>query len=137
MAHIPYGYRIVDGKAEIDEKRAETVRMLFDGYISGLSLKTAAENAGLNIFHGSVGKMLRNKHYLGDDYYPQIIDKVLFDKAEQVRIERAQKLGRIKELKPSSKPLADTKFSLGTVSIKFDDPFKQAEYAYSLIESEG
>lgn len=26
MAHIPYGYKIVNGKAEVDEKRAEAVR---------------------------------------------------------------------------------------------------------------
>ena len=60
MAHIPYGYKIVDGKAVIDEEQAERVRTLFEGYISGLALKTAAEKAGLQIFHGSAGRMLRN-----------------------------------------------------------------------------
>jgi hypothetical protein len=45
MAHIPYGYKIVNGKAEVDEKQAEAVRKLFDGYIAGLGLKPAAENA--------------------------------------------------------------------------------------------
>jgi hypothetical protein len=79
MPHIPYGYKIVDGKAVIDEEQAARVRTLFEGYISGLALKTAAEKAGLQIFHGSAGRMLRNTHYLGDEYYPAIIEKELFD----------------------------------------------------------
>ena len=84
-AHIPYGYRIVDGKAVVDEVQAEQVRSFFEEYISGKALKVAAENVGLKIFHGSAGRMLRNTHYLGDDYYPAIIDQELFDKAEKER----------------------------------------------------
>lgn len=136
MAHIPYGYKIEDGKAVIDEEKAAAVRKLFEGYISGQSLKAASINAGLNIFHGSAGRMLRNRHYLGDDYYPAIIEQELFDKAEQIRMERAGCLGRIRELEQAQKPIADTSFSLKSVPIRFSDPFKQAEYAYSLIESE-
>ena len=136
MAHIPYGYKIVNGKAEVDEKQAEAVRKLFDGYIAGLGLKTASENAGLDIFHGSAGRMLRNKHYLGDEYYLAIIDRERFDKAEEIRIARASSLGRIRELQVAPKPMADTRFTMPSVERKFADPFEQAEYAYSLIESE-
>lgn len=136
MAHIPYGYKIEDGKAVIDKEKAAAVRKLFEGYISGQPLKTAAINAGLNIFHGSAGRMLRNRHYLGDDYYPAIIEQELFDKAEEIRMERAGSLGRIRELEQAQKPIANTSFSLKSVPIRFSDPFKQAEYAYSLIESE-
>ena len=136
MAHIPYGYKIVDGKAVIDEEQAMKVRKFFEGYISGQSLKDASTNAGLNIFHGSAGRMLRNRHYLGDDYYPAVIEQELFDKAEEIRMERAGALGRIRELEQAQKPMADTRFSLKSVPICFSDPFAQAEYAYSLIESE-
>ena len=136
MAHIPYGYKIVNGKAEVDEKQAEAVRKLFDGYIAGLGLKTASENAGLDIFHGSAGRMLRNKHYLGDEYYLAIIDRERFDKAEEIRTSRASSLGRIRELQDAPKPVADTRFTMPSVERKFADPFEQAEYAYSLIESE-
>lgn len=136
MAHIPYGYRIVNGKAVIGEEQADAVRKLFDGYIAGLGLKPAAENAGLNIFHGSAGRMLRNTHYLGDEYYPAIIDRERFDKAEEIRISRASSLGRVRELQSTSKPAVDTKFTLPSVERKFADPFRQAEYAYSLIKSE-
>lgn len=136
MAHIPYGYKIINGKAEVDEKQAEVVIKLFDGYIAGLGLKPAAENAGLDIYHGSAGRMLRNTHYLGDEYYPAIIDRKSFDKAEEIRISRASSLGRVRELQAAPKPVPDTRFTLPSVEKKFADPFEQAEYAYSLIESE-
>jgi len=136
MAHIPYGYMIVDGKAFIDKEKAETVRRFFEFYISGQSLKAASDNAGLNIFHGSAGKMLRNKHYLGDDYYPAIITQEIFNKAEETRMSRANALGRIRELEHPQKPKAPTQFYSKPAPMKYSDPFEQAEYVYSLIESE-
>lgn len=99
MRHIPYGYDIIDGKAVINEAAAEQVRIFFRHYLNGVALTKAAELVGMKLFHGSAGRMLRNKHYLGDDYYPQIIDKEIFDKAEKLRQEKAAGLGRIKELK--------------------------------------
>ena len=51
--------------------------------------------------------MLRNKHYLGDNYYPAIIEQELFDKAEEVRMARAGSLGRIRELKQEQKAFDD------------------------------
>jgi len=135
MGHTPYGYHIENGRAIIDEIQAKQVRDLFDGYISGLALTVAAEKAGLNLYHGSVGRILRNKKYLGDDYYPAIIDSETFDKAEEKRMEKARLLGRVHDLEEQSKPEHSMKFTMPKVIQKYTDPFKQAEYAYSLIES--
>ncbi len=135
-AHIPYGYRIEDGKALVDEVQAQQVQAFFKEYISGKALKAAAETVGLNISHGSAGKMLKNTRYLGDDYYPAIIDKELFNKAEEERQLRAGRLGRIRELKVKEKPTVPQNFSLGKQIQQFDNPFKQAEYIYSSIERE-
>lgn len=99
MRHIPYGYRIENGLAVVDEEKAATVKELFRGYISGLALMAASEKAGLKLYHGSAGRMLRNEKYLGDDYYPSIIDRETFDKAEEIRMSRARALGRVRELK--------------------------------------
>lgn len=137
MAHIPYGYKIVDGKAVVDEEQAKSVRKLFDGYISGLGLKPAAVNAGLEINHGSAGNMLRNNHYLGNEYYPAIIDEATYYKAEEIRISKAVSLGRVRKLMPSQKPVAETNFTIGIAKKKLKNPFAQAEYVYSLIKSEG
>lgn len=136
MAHIPYGYKIINGKAVVDEEQAENIRDFYKGYISGLALKVAAENSGLKLSHSSAGRMLRNRHYLGDDFYPSIIDKETFDKAEEVRIARAGSLGRIRELEKKTKPKAMVRFTMPKVQLKYTDPFAQAEYAYGLIKSE-
>ena len=80
--------------------------------------------------------MLKNKHYLGDGYYPAIIDRETFDKAEQERMRRATALGRIKEPAVQEGILIPTVFHTKPMEQTFDDPFLQAEYAYSLIESE-
>lgn len=135
-AHIPYGYHIVNGKAVVDEVQAEQVRKFFREYISGKALKAAAEKVGLNIFHGNAGRMLRNTHYLGDDYYPAIVEQELFDKAEEERQFRANKLGRVRELKVKEIPAAPLHFTMGRQTKVIYDPFEQAEYVYSLIESE-
>lgn len=135
-AHIPYGYRIEDGKAVVDEVQAEQVRTFFKEYISGKALKVAAEMVGLKLFHGSAGRMLRNTHYLGDDYYPAIIDQELFDKAEEERQSRANHFGRVRELKAKEMHAVPLHFKMERQAKVFYDPYEQAEYAYSLIESE-
>ncbi len=136
MRHIPYGYRIENGRAVIDEEQAATVRDFFQKYISGMALMPAAEKVGLNLYHGSAGRMLRNKKYLGDDYYPAIIDKETFDKAEKMRMNRAKALGRVWELEGKKDILFPTNFTIPALKKVSDDPFEQAAYAYSLIESE-
>lgn len=136
MRVIPYGYRIENGMAVVDEEQAAVVRELFNGYISGLALMNAAEKVGLKLYHGSAGRMLRNRKYLGDGYYPPIIDKETFDQAEAVRISRAKALGRVRELEAKPTGTAPTRFMMSPAKKVYDDPFMQAAYAYNLIESE-
>jgi len=136
MRHIPYGYRIENGIAVVDEDEAAAVRTFFACYISGMALMKAAEEAGLKLYHGSAGRMLRNVKYLGDDYYPAIIDRATFDKAEEVRISRAKALGRVREAESKPQTKIPTKFRMPAVKQVYDNPFEQAAYVYSLIESE-
>ena len=67
---------------------------------------------------------------------PAIIDKETFDKAEEVRMSRAKALGRGVGMEGKKEPIFPTRFSIPTVKKVSDDPFEQAAYAYSLIESE-
>ena len=53
---------------------------------------------------------MENRHYLGDDFYPAIIDQETYDKAAAIRFERAGKLGRLNR-KRSVKP-ADVSYRL-------------------------
>lgn len=133
---IPYGYKIERGKAVVDEEQAEQVRMIFKGYLSGLAYVVAAEAVGIKISHPSVKRILQNKRYLGDKYYPAIIDQETFERAEAERFRRQRKLGRIFPDKPIEECKPATKFIMPKAGKIFIDPFKQAEYIYSLIESE-
>lgn len=136
MTHIPHGYRIEGGKAVIDETAAGQVKELFEGYNSGLALTVAAEQAGLKLYHASAKRMLQNERYVGDDYYPAIVDSEIFNKANNEIRRRALALGRVKERKEPLPPTPQTQFNTGRQTKFFDDPFAQAEYMYSLIESE-
>lgn len=83
---------------------------------------------------GNTNRYLRS--YLGDDYYPAIINPATFEAAETERIRRAEKLGRIFEPKENVEVVYPNTFRVNEGVERFDDPFQQAEYAYSLIESE-
>lgn len=137
MSHTPYGYKIENGKAVVDEEKALQITKLFEVYITGAGLKAAAESVGIVVMHSSIGRMLRNEKYLGTEFYPTIIDEVVFKTAEAERIKRAKDLGRIYKYEDNDhSEIKNCTFKLGKVVQKYDSPFKQAEYAYSLIESE-
>ena len=136
QGHTPLGYRIEHGNALIDEIDAAAVRKLFENYLSGMSLMEAAKAAGINCYHGSAAKILGNKRYLGDNYYPPLIDKDLFDRAKEERERRAKQLGRTNLTGKSKVKCASTQFSMRKPNEKYENPFRQAEYAYSLIKSE-
>ena len=136
MGHNPFGYRIVNGVAVVDEHAAEQIQALYQSYLSGGSLRTAANKVGIDAFHAGVGRILKNRHYLGDDYYPAIIDPDTFAAVQEERFRRASALGRIREPKGDKVAAYPTTFHIIEGAQVYDDPFAQAAYAYSLIESE-
>lgn len=136
MGHTPYGYRIENGKAVVDEAQAVQIRKMYEGYLGGLALMGAAKAAGLKLYHGSAKRMMQNRHYLGDEYYPPIIEQSTFDAALAEQQKRAEALGRVYEPQAAEAISPDTHFTIGRVEQKYEDPFRQAEYAYGLIEKE-
>ncbi|SFX87469.1 recombinase family protein [Ruminococcus sp. XPD3002] len=124
------GYRIIDGIAKIDESEASAIRAIFSGYISGMSLREAAEKAGKPMVHSMVKRVIRNICYIGDDFYPAIVSRQTFTKANAELIRRAEKHGGKKRLQL---PPVYTEFEISEPEMHFDDPIKQAEYIYSLI----
>ncbi|MBQ2727283.1 MAG: recombinase [Clostridia bacterium] len=136
MGHIPFGYRIEDGEAVIDETSAEKLKILYANYLSGMALVTAAYEAGIDTYHGTVSKMLANRRYLGDSFYPQIIDAETFHAAQVERKKRAKSLGRDHFVSEPPVLEVPTEFSIRPAIQHFDDLQEQAEYIYSLIESE-
>jgi hypothetical protein len=111
--------------------------VLFQSYLSGDSLVNAARKAGLTAFHAEIGKMLRNARYLGDGYYPAIIDPEIFAAAEAERAKRAKRSSDASGSREKRKrPFIPPRFACAKERRNLTTPFEQAEYAYSLIEKE-
>mgnify|MGYP005757599611 CR=1 FL=1 len=105
--HIPFGYCVINGKCKIHNESGKIVHKIFEDYLSGVSTNQIAKNlmskGVLNSeqkpfwYHGTVGRILENKKYLGDDFYPEIIDKDTFGRVQKLRICKAERLGRGKQ----------------------------------------
>lgn len=108
----------------------------YKNYLSGMGLSDAAKNAGLDTYHGTAKRMMLNKHYLGDSFYPAIIDKATFDAVPIELKTRAGKLGRLVKASVPRGKYIPTGFLMGTADKELPNPLKQAEYLYSLIRPE-
>ena len=107
LKHIPIGYKLVDGKIEVDRERAKVIRKIFTDYLKGSSMKKIAEdlskrgflnkNNKPNWYHGSIGRILEDSKYLGDEIYLQIIDKETFQAVKEKRREKNKHYARTKE----------------------------------------
>lgn len=80
--------------------------------------------------HSMVKRVIRNICYIGDDFYPAIVSRQTFTKANAELIRRAEKHGSGKRLKV---PPVYTEFTLAEPEMQYEDPIAQAEYMYSLI----
>lgn len=126
-----YGYKIINGKATVDEQEAAIIIKIFNGYLSGMSLRDAAVNAGKAMVHSTVKRIICNFCYVGDDFYPAIISRQTFSRANAELIRRSEKRVGKKHLRT---PPVYTQFKITAPEKHYDDPAVQAEYIYSLIE---
>jgi hypothetical protein len=107
---MPIGYKLVDGKIQLDEPKATVVKKIFADYLSGDSTSSLAKQLAEMGFpnannksswnHGSIGKILENIKYLGDEFYPQLIGTELFEQVQKHRYERCEQMGR--SIQPNS-----------------------------------
>lgn len=134
MTHVPFGYRIVDGIAIIEETEAEKVKILFEEYLKSKSMMAAAKYAGIEKTHSSIGRILKNRIYIGSNFYPSIIDKEIFSEVQALRDKNAIEQNRKKSKNKIERTPVSFKYIIKKIDKKFDNPFKQAEYAYGQIE---
>lgn len=88
---FPYGYEMQNGLIVICLKEADTVKQIFSQYLNGKNLKNIAERLTENqieFLPGEYGwnksrikRMIEDERYIGDNIYPAIIDKDIFQKA--------------------------------------------------------
>ena len=80
--------------------------------------------------------MLQNRHYIGDNFYPAIIDTTTYKRANAELTARATTMRRLNKVTVLPIKVAPTNFTMKEITNHFPDPLKHAEYLYSLIESE-
>ena len=132
----PYGYRLVNGKTVIYEEEAEKLRSFCRDYLSRLSFVEAGRKNGIEKSHGSLRKLTENIRYLGNDFYPAILDKETVDAIEIERKRREEALGRSHKKRRVPNARIITEFCIEKSQTKHADPYLQAEYIYSLIKPE-
>lgn len=133
MKHTPYGCTIVDGKV-VNEKEAKILQKICDNYISGMSFVAAAKSVGLKVKHYGVKRLMLNKRYMGDDFYPAILTEEIMKKVEEERTRREKVLGRDRNKQAKANmAVVYIKFYIPQIDMKYENPKKQVEYVYSLI----
>lgn len=136
MMHTPYGYKIKNGQAVIDEPLAKKVRQLLVEFLNCGSMRAAAFKVGIEKTHSVIGRLLRNEVYLGDEYYPQLIDEELFNKVQELRNSNARSQNRIRDYIKQASVAENIQYRIEKVQQRYKNPYQQAEYAYGLIEEE-
>ena len=98
---IAFGYnRGLGNKIEINDAQAMTVKLIYEYYSEGLSIRAISERLES---HGipspynnpkwgtqAIANILSYERYIGDDDYPAIIDRDLFDRVQAIRQSRSK-----------------------------------------------
>ena len=134
MKHTPYGYDIMGGAAVINEEQAANLRKLCENYLSGMSFVQAAKDVGLEMKHSGVKRLMQNPRYLGDDFYPAILTAEIAQAVEAERLRRDALYKGTRYTKEAVTTVVPTRFAMKRTAPKYQDPIKQAEYAYSQIK---
>lgn len=102
--HMPLGYKMRDGIIQVNEEQVELVIRAFEAYASGTSMLQIAKmfmkqgvpnaNGKASWSHTSIGKILSNQKYRGDEFYPAIITEVLFDDTQNQRKTQYKQLNK-------------------------------------------
>lgn len=111
--HMPLGYTLANGKIEVDIKKAQVIKEIFNVYMKGSSIRKIAEDLTAKGFpnannkpswnHGSIGRILENTKYLGDEIYEQIIDEETFKAVQRQRKLRGRQYSRTYEINKRKK----------------------------------
>lgn len=83
MAYIPYGYKVIDGKAVIDPVEQERLMTFFRLYLEGCPLRDCQRESGLPRSYQGAELLISKRQYLGTDFYPAMISEELFDSLQK------------------------------------------------------
>lgn len=132
MAHIPYGYRIVQGKAVAAPEEAQKIRQFIRNYLAGSSIRQAAQEAGMVCSQDQASHILRRELYTGDGYYPPILSRETFDEV-QAELKRRTHSGK-REAEPAIPIRRKFRLQLREEAGS-EDALRRFEEAYSMIKA--
>lgn len=135
MAHIPYGYKIENGRAVIISEEADRIRSLYTTFLQGLSIDAAGKKTGIPLSRSAVGKILSNPVYLGDGYYPQVVEESLYRKVQIERTGRSNSSLSARRSSVSPVIQFQTSFRLKNPPDKRGDAIADAQSLYESIEA--
>ena len=110
---VLFGYKVEHKKIILDEQKANVVRKMFEMYAKGESLSAIAselcltgelENRNWKRVYTHIHKLLKRHEYYGGHgitkytNYPPIIDKMLFDKVQQLLHMRSRPHSKIRHI---------------------------------------
>jgi hypothetical protein len=133
MKHTPFGYNIVNGAAVINEEQAELIRKLAADYLSGATFSQLVDENNIGI--SAAKRILADRRYTENGYYPQILSEEMMDDIAAERRRRLEAQGRSNVKRRSrERPEPQTEFRMRPVRQLYKNPVKQAEYAYGQIK---
>ncbi len=96
LRRVLYGYRKEQFKYYIVPEEAKIVRSIYRDYLTGDTLQVIAKRLTENNVpyfkdktewsKNAVCRVLDNKHYVGDEEYPGIVDEEIYEKAMKLRM---------------------------------------------------
>jgi DNA invertase Pin-like site-specific DNA recombinase len=104
--NIPFGYNYEEGRLIINSDEAKIVKLIFQSYLSGMSIINIVDNLNNHDIHTKTGKkwgkqtiakILKNPIYCGikhwknilhEDAHEKIIDIRTFNRIQQLRVDR-------------------------------------------------
>ena len=123
--------------------------MFIKYYLKGDSIQLSGEKAGIPLSISALGYILKRRAYVGDGYYPPIIDQETYDKVQAERQERYEKLGCFTSNNSIPAFPVHDQFRLETESEKhwmewpqeakeaMIEPARKAAYIYTRVHSHG
>ena len=93
--YLPFGYRIRNGKIQIDPEEGKLIPEIFASYLSGSTMQEIADHLQLTGVQYSkansvwskhmVHRILENRKYCGEKEFPALIDLETFEKTARLR----------------------------------------------------
>ena len=101
-----------------------------------LAMLADCEKGKIHATHSVVKRLMLNPRYLGDNFYPAILTPEISQAVEAERQRRDALFKGTRYTREDAEVIIPTSFTMRKFSQKYKDPVQQAEYAYSMIESE-